>query len=67
MLRRTDLPEVPKGDPWVGGRVKPDFTSLRCPNYKPKLSDLKLLTVDPEELEKRNEEIKGRFVEFFGA
>jgi hypothetical protein len=30
-------------------------------------SNLKLLTVDPEELEKRNEEIKSRFVEFFGA
>ena len=32
-----------------------------------KLSDLKLLTVDPEELERRTEEIKKRFVEFFGA
>lgn len=37
------------------------------PTDKPKLSDLKLLSVDPEELEKRNEEIKKRFVEFFGA
>jgi iron(III) transport system substrate-binding protein len=37
------------------------------PADKPKLSDLKLLQVDPEELEKRNEEIKKRFVEFFGA
>jgi iron(III) transport system substrate-binding protein len=37
------------------------------PADKPKLSDLKLLSVDPEELEKRNEEIKKRFVEFFGA
>jgi len=37
------------------------------PSDKPKLSDLKLLQVDPEELEKRNEEIKKRFVEFFGA
>jgi iron(III) transport system substrate-binding protein len=37
------------------------------PGDKPKLSALKLLTVDPEELEKRNEEIKKRFVEFFGA
>jgi iron(III) transport system substrate-binding protein len=34
---------------------------------RPKLQDLKLLPVDPEELEKRNEEIKSRFVEFFGA
>ncbi len=37
------------------------------PPDKPKLSELKLLTVDPEELERRNEEIKKRFVEFFGA
>jgi iron(III) transport system substrate-binding protein len=37
------------------------------PADKPKLSELKLLTVTPEELEKRNEEIKKRFVEFFGA
>jgi iron(III) transport system substrate-binding protein len=37
------------------------------PADKPKLKDLKLLTVTPEELEKRNEEIKKRFVEFFGA
>ena len=37
------------------------------PSDKPKLSDLKLLTVDPEELERRTEEIKKRFVEFFGA
>ena len=37
------------------------------PADKPKMSDLKLLSVDPEELEKRNEEIKKRFVEFFGA
>ncbi len=37
------------------------------PADKPKLSDLKLLTVEPEELEKRNDEIKRRFVEFFGA
>ena len=33
----------------------------------PKLSELKLLNVEAEELEKRNEEIKSRFVEFFGA
>ncbi len=37
------------------------------PPDKPKLSDLKLLTVDPEELERRTEEIKRRFVELFGA
>ncbi len=40
---------------------------VKYPADKPKLSDLKLLTADPEELEKRNEEIKKRFVEFFGA
>jgi iron(III) transport system substrate-binding protein len=40
---------------------------VKYPTDKPKLSDLKLLSVDPEELEKRNEEIKKRFVEFFGA
>jgi iron(III) transport system substrate-binding protein len=40
---------------------------VKYPSDKPKLSDLKLLQVDPEELEKRNEEIKKRFVEFFGA
>ena len=37
------------------------------PQDKPKLKDLKLLSADPDELEKRNEEIKKRFVEFFGA
>jgi iron(III) transport system substrate-binding protein len=42
----------------------PDVT---YPADKPKLSELKLLTVDPEELEKRDDEIKKRFVEFFGA
>jgi iron(III) transport system substrate-binding protein len=41
--------------------------AVTYPSDKPKLSDLKLLTVDPEELEKRNDEIKRRFVEFFGA
>jgi iron(III) transport system substrate-binding protein len=40
---------------------------VKYPDDKPKLSDLKLLQADPEELEKRNEEIKKRFVEFFGA
>ena len=37
------------------------------PKDKPMLKDLKLLAVSPDELEKRNEEIKKRFVEFFGA
>ena len=37
------------------------------PADKPKLADLKILTVDPDELERRTEEIKKRFVEFFGA
>jgi iron(III) transport system substrate-binding protein len=41
--------------------------AVRYPADKPKLGDLKLLPADPEELEKRNEEIKTRFVEFFGA
>jgi iron(III) transport system substrate-binding protein len=40
---------------------------VKYPADKPKLSELKLLTVDPDELEKRDEEIKKRFVEFFGA
>lgn len=40
---------------------------VKYPEDKPKLGDLKLLQVDPEELEKRNDEIKSRFVEFFGA
>jgi len=40
---------------------------VKYPGDKPTLSELKLLAVDPEELEKRNEEIKKRFVEFFGA
>ena len=37
------------------------------PKDKPMLKDLKLLAVSPDELEKRNEEIKKWFVEFFGA
>ena len=41
--------------------------AVKYPADKPRLSELKLLGVDPEELEKRNEEIKKRFVEFFGA
>jgi iron(III) transport system substrate-binding protein len=40
---------------------------VKYPADKPKLSDLKLLMADPEELEKRNEEIRQRFVEFFGV
>jgi iron(III) transport system substrate-binding protein len=40
---------------------------VKYPGDKPKLNELKLLSVDAEELEKRNEEIKKRFVEFFGA
>ncbi|MBI4247708.1 MAG: extracellular solute-binding protein [Candidatus Rokubacteria bacterium] len=40
---------------------------VKYPADKRKLSELKLLTVEPEELEKRNDEIKKRFVEFFGA
>ncbi|HEV8583921.1 MAG TPA: extracellular solute-binding protein [Methylomirabilota bacterium] len=40
---------------------------VKYPADKPKPSELKLLPVDPEELEKRNEELKKRFVEFFGA
>jgi iron(III) transport system substrate-binding protein len=41
--------------------------AVTYPADKPKLSDLKLLQVDPEELEKRSDELKKRFVEFFGA
>ena len=37
------------------------------PADKPKLSELKILPLDPEELERRTEEIKKRFVELFGA
>jgi len=40
---------------------------VKYPTDRPKLSELKLLAVDPAELLKRNEEIKKRFVEFFGA
>ena len=40
---------------------------VKYPADKPKLSDLRLLAVDPAELFKRNEEIKKRFVEFFGV
>ena len=37
------------------------------PKDKPKLKDLKLLAVDPQELEEKNAELKKRFVEYFGA
>jgi iron(III) transport system substrate-binding protein len=37
------------------------------PADKPKLKELKLLAADADELEKRNAEIKKRFIEFFGA
>ena len=37
------------------------------PKDKPMLKDLKLWAVDPDELEKRNAELKKRFTEFFGA
>src|SRR5262249_59465854 len=40
---------------------------VKYPADRPKLSELRLLQVDADELEKRNEEIKTRFVEFFGA
>ena len=40
---------------------------VKYPPDQPKLSELRLLQVDPDELEKRNEEIKKTFVEFFGA
>jgi iron(III) transport system substrate-binding protein len=42
----------------------PDVT---YPADKPKLKDLKLLNTQADELEKRNAEIRKRFVEFFGA
>jgi iron(III) transport system substrate-binding protein len=37
------------------------------PADKPKLKELKLLPADADELEKRNNEIKKRFTEYFGA
>jgi iron(III) transport system substrate-binding protein len=40
---------------------------VRYPADKPKLGELRLLPVDAGELEKRNEEIKTRFVDLFGA
>jgi len=40
---------------------------ITYPKDKPALGELKLLSVDPEELEKRDDEIKKKFVELFGA
>ena len=37
------------------------------PADKPKLKDLKILSTEADELEKRNAEIKKRFTELFGA
>jgi len=42
----------------------PDVT---YPADRPKLSEIKVLTVDPEEIERRTEEVKKKFVELFGA
>jgi iron(III) transport system substrate-binding protein len=42
----------------------PDVT---YPPDRPKLADLKVLVVDPEEIERRADEVKKRFVELFGA
>lgn len=41
--------------------------AVTYPKDKPQLKDLKLLAADPVELEKKNAEIKKRFVELFGA
>ena len=45
----------------------PDIPEVTYPSDKPKLKDLKLLSADADELEKRNAEIKKRFTEYFGA
>ena len=37
------------------------------PPDRPKLGDLKVLVVDPEEIDRRADEVKKRFVELFGA
>ena len=37
MIRRGDLRPACC---WKGGPVKPDFSTLSCPNYQPKVSDL---------------------------
>ena len=42
-------------------------TEVKYPADKPSLSAIKILNVDPTELERRTEEIKKRFVEYFGA
>lgn len=42
----------------------PDVT---YPPDRPKLADLKVLVVDPEEIDRRTEEAKKHFVELFGA
>jgi iron(III) transport system substrate-binding protein len=42
----------------------PDVT---YPADRPKLGELKVLAVDPEEIERRTEEVKKRFAELFGA
>ncbi len=48
------------------GLYVPD-PAVTYPPDKPKLGDLKLLPVSPEEMERRTDEIKKRFVELFGA
>jgi len=42
----------------------PDVT---YPPDRPKLSELKVLVVDPDEIDRRTEDVKKRFVELFGA
>jgi iron(III) transport system substrate-binding protein len=42
----------------------PDVT---YPPDRPKLSELKVLVVDPDEVDRRTEDVKKRFVELFGA
>ena len=37
------------------------------PADRPKLSELKVLVVDPDEIDRRTEDVKKRFVELFGA
>jgi iron(III) transport system substrate-binding protein len=37
------------------------------PPDRPKLTDLKVLVVNPEEIDRRADEVKKRFVELFGA
>ena len=40
---------------------------VKYPSDRPRLTDLRLLPTEPEELEKRSEEIRTRFVELFGV